>query len=95
MEKREIEYIVVACCTCLRPQTLRQSLMTFRNMKKPENIKIDLLVVDNDKNASAYDVASAFNAIYFVEEQRGIAKAMSLSVLHSSSFSTNACLFLP
>ena len=75
MEKREIEYIVVACCTCLRPQTLRQSLMTFRNMKKPENIKIDLLVVDNDKNASAYDVASAFNAIYFVEEQRGIAKA--------------------
>ena len=49
--------------------------MTFRNMKKPENIKIDLLVVDNDKNASAYDVASAFNAIYFVEEQRGIAKA--------------------
>ena len=75
MEKREIEYILVACCTCLRPQTLRQSLMTFRNMKKPENIKFDLLVVDNDKNASAYDVASEFNAIYFVEEQRGIAKA--------------------
>ena len=24
--------------------------MTFRNMKKPENIKFDLLVVDNDKN---------------------------------------------
>ena len=75
MNKKDIKYIIVACCTCFRPQTLRQSLMTFRNMKKPENIKIDLLVVDNDKNATAYDVASEFNAIYFVEEQRGIAKA--------------------
>jgi len=75
MNKTDIKYILVACCTCLRPETLRKSLETYKNLKKPENISIDLLVVDNDKEASAYDVASEFEAIYFVEEQRGIANA--------------------
>lgn len=100
MNKTEIEYVIVACCTCLRPETLRKSLETYKNLKKPENISIDLLVVDNDKEASAYDVASEFEAIYFVEEQRGIAnarnrvlkEAVNLGATHIAMFDDDGLL---
>ncbi|MBR1907373.1 glycosyltransferase family 2 protein [bacterium] len=100
MNKTEIEYIVVACCTCLRPETLRKSLKTYKSLIKPEHIKIDLLVVDNDKEASAYDVASEFGAVYFVEENRGIAnarnrvlkEAVNLGATHIAMFDDDGLL---
>jgi len=100
MNKIRIEYIIVACCTCLRPETLRKSLETYKNLKKPENIRVDLLIVDNDKEASAYDVAKEFGAIYVVEENRGIAnarnrvlkEAINLGATHIAMFDDDGLL---
>lgn len=81
MNKTEIKYILIACCTCKRPNMLSQSLKSVSELVVPKNIKIELLVVDNDPNASAKNLIEelnkdfVFKINYAVEEKRGISNA--------------------
>lgn len=81
MEKTKIEYILIACCTCKRPNMLSKSLESLKELILPQNAKIELLIIDNDKESSAKAVVEEFQknfslkVNYFIEENRGIAKA--------------------
>jgi succinoglycan biosynthesis protein ExoM len=81
MKKPEIKYILISCCTCKRPNMLKQSLASISNMLLPENIKIEILVIDNDKEASGKIIVKEFQnnfpikINYFIEDQRGISNA--------------------
>lgn len=81
MEKTKIEHILIACCTCKRPNMLKKSLESLKELILPQGIKIELLIIDNDRNASAKTVIEEFQKDfplkinYFVEENRGIANA--------------------
>jgi succinoglycan biosynthesis protein ExoM len=60
---------------------LCKSLESVKKLILPENIKIELLVIDNDKNASAQKVVEELQPSfpvkinYFAEEKRGISNA--------------------
>ncbi len=79
--KPEIEFVLISCCTCKRPHMLEDALQSVDNLNICRDIKIALLVVDNDKEETAREVVEKFKQtsripiFYAVEEQRGIAYA--------------------
>ncbi len=81
IEKPEIKSVVVACNTFLRPEFLKKCLDGVSKLRIPEGIDIKVLVVDNDKDASALAVVDSvktdfpFEIFYFVEEKRGLSNA--------------------
>ncbi|MCQ2957999.1 MAG: glycosyltransferase [Candidatus Gastranaerophilales bacterium] len=81
MQKEEINFILLACCTYKRPEQLKSLLFSIKDLKLPENNKVEILIIDNDKNESAKNiVAEAKNYIdlkinYFVEENAGLTNA--------------------
>lgn len=80
-KKPEISYILLACCTCKRPNMLRKSLESVKKLVLPESIKTELLVIDNDENFGAKnlieEISSDFGIKinYFIEPERGISNA--------------------
>ena len=81
MKKPKIEFILISCCTCNRPKMFRKSLESTMKLVLPSNVRIELLIIDNDKWASGQKVVEElqqsfpFKINYFVEEQRGISNA--------------------
>ena len=75
MKKSKIEFILICCCTCQRPNMLSKSLESARKLLLPQNVRIELLVIDNDKNASAKTTLETLKQNfpikinYFVEEK--------------------------
>jgi len=81
MNKPKIEFILISCCTCKRPNMLRKSLDSAKNLVLPQNVRIELLIIDNDKEGSAKHVVTELQGDfpikinYFIEEKRGISNA--------------------
>jgi GT2 family glycosyltransferase len=81
MQKTEIKYILISCCTCRRPNMLKKSLESVLGLDLPKDIRTEVLVVDNDKEFSAEETIneiqkkSNIKINYFIEEKRGIASA--------------------
>jgi len=81
MKKTEIKFVLISCCTCKRPNMLKKSLASIKSLILPENTRTELLIIDNDKEASAQSTIEKISKDfpikinYFVEEQRGIANA--------------------
>lgn len=79
--KSEIKSIALACNTYKRPDFLRMCLEGFKALILPENIKVEVLVVDNDIEESAKAVVDEIQEDfplkinYFVEEKRGLSNA--------------------
>ena len=79
--KPEIKSIAISCNTFLRPEILEKTLESIAQLNIPDGIKIEVLVVDNDANASARTVIDKvqvdfpFDITYKVEEKRGLANA--------------------
>ena len=79
--KDKISHILISVCTCMRPKMLKNALLSIEKLIVPDDIKIEILVVDNDKNQSAKsiveEIAPKLNlkVNYFVEEKRGISNA--------------------
>ncbi len=77
-QKYDVEYILVACCTYKRAEFLKQALASLFAMKLPENIRTELLIIDNDEFKSAFGIVKEFDDIgkikinYVVEEERGL-----------------------
>lgn len=100
MKQSQIKSIVVACCTCNRPNMLKRSLESIQNLVLLSDIKTELLVIDNDKNGSVKAVIEQLRETfpiqihYFVEPNRGIAnarnrllnEAISLNATHIAMF---------
>ena len=81
LEKTKIESIAISCNTFLRPNILAKTLDSIAKLNIPDDILIKVLVVDNDKNATAKPVIEKikatypFELTYCVEEKRGLANA--------------------
>ena len=79
--KTKISYVLISVCTCKRPKMLKDALLSVNTIKVPENINVEVLVVDNDENCSAKNIIAEiignykFKLHYFVEPKRGIANA--------------------
>lgn len=76
-EKISIKHIVIACCTFKRLKQLDGLLKNLAEINYPQNIKTEILIVDNDKEKSAEHVVKKYNNIlllnYIVEENKGLA----------------------
>lgn len=82
--KDKVTFVAVACCTFQRQEFLERTLMNLAGLEVPENIRVEVVVVDNDKDASAKSVVDKikenesgfpFKINYFVEEKRGLSNA--------------------
>ena len=98
--KTKIEYILLACCTFNRPQLLQNCLYSIKNIQIPQNIKVEVLVVDNDIYKSAKPIIEKLSTIinlkihYIVEENRGLAFARNMLLKTSSQLgATHVMLF--
>lgn len=75
------EHIVMGVCTCQRPQLLKACLESLEAQDAPDGTVLQIVVVDNDEQASARPIVEAFSANartrvhYVVEPIRSIAKA--------------------
>lgn len=105
-EKTEIKYILLAVCTYKRPNMCKNALLSVNNLSLPDNIKVELLVVDNDSEESAKEVVFALqNQIPLkihsvVENNRGLSNArnrvleesIKLGATHISMFDDDEIL---
>ena len=79
--KEKIEFILIALCTCKRPKMLSVALDAVKNLNIPNNIKTEVLVIDNDEKETGRQTVEEYKdkmplpLNYFVEPQRGIANA--------------------
>lgn len=79
--KTDISFVVLSICTFKRPKIFSECLSSIAKLKLPEDIRVELLVIDNDKDGSAKETIEKYkNKIditinYFVEEERGLANA--------------------
>lgn len=76
---KKIDYILISVCTYKRPFELKRALKYVDFLDLPQDIKVDVLIVDNDATQSAKEIAeefkkiTKFNVFYFVQEKRGLA----------------------
>ncbi len=81
VNKNQVDFVLISLCTCKRPLMLRECLLSINNTEISENIKVEIIVVDNDSSKTAqpvvFDLADKvkYPIKYFVEEERGISKA--------------------
>jgi len=104
--KTEINFILLSFCTFRRPNMLENCLKSLSELNLPENIRTEILIIDNDEAASAKDVVEKYRNIlsipinYFVEEKRGlsnarnrlISEAVNLGASHVAMFDDDIIL---
>lgn len=104
--KPEVSYVLVSCCTCKRPKMLYEALKSVEEMILPQDIKVEILVCDNDPEESAkqtveeFSQNSKYTVHYVVEKERGIAparnrvlkEAVTLNVSHILCFDDDEIL---
>ena len=99
VQKTDITYILIAVCTCLRPKMLKNALLSVNIAALPENIKTEVLVIDNDKEESAKVVVDElreslkYQIHYFVEGNRGISNARNRALVESVKLGASHILF--
>ena len=87
--KTDISHIVLALCTFRRPIIFEKCLESIAALKLPENIKTELLIIDNDNEASAENSVNSFRqkinmpVNYFVEEKRGLSNARNRLIIEA------------
>ena len=77
--------ILISVCTYLRPNMLERALNCIIELKMPEDILVEILIVDNDKNLSAKNIVEKFKDIspYKILQ----AKTDEATVFHSEASS--------
>ena len=79
--KKPVTFVLLSVCTCKRPNMLKDCILSVNKLIIPQNIKIELLIIDNDSDGSARNTIEQLkNNIkipvhYFVEDKRGISNA--------------------
>lgn len=81
VKKSNVDFVLVSLCTCKRPLMLGEALLSVNTLKIPANVKVEVLVVDNDENESAREKVQELSPKvklpihYSVEKTRGISYA--------------------
>jgi len=87
---RECPHVTVCICTFKRPTLLKRTLQGLEEQLSDGRFTYSVVVVDNDRNASAGDLvaahseASALRVDYCIEPEQNIALARNRAVLHAS-----------
>lgn len=98
--KSKIEYIVIACCTYKRPASLEKMLNSLAQLTYPENIKTEILIVDNDTDKSAKPVVDKYNNLldvtihYAVEEKLGLANVRNKALTEALNLNATHLAFI-
>ena len=104
--KTEITFVLLSFCTFKRPNMLEKCLKSISELKLPQDIKTEILIIDNDSEASAENIVNKckeqinIKINYFVEEKRGlsnarnrlISEAVSLGASHIAMFDDDIIL---
>jgi succinoglycan biosynthesis protein ExoM len=76
--------VSICVATCRRPLGLARLLASLEQLERPDALQIEVLVVDNDPDASAAPVLARFSSLpglrSFCEPERNIAKARNRAV---------------
>lgn len=70
--------IIIGIITYKRPKMLKAALMSVKDLKSIKGVTVEVVVVDNDKMATAEDVVACckvhlpYNVYYLIEENNGI-----------------------
>jgi len=81
MQKEQINFILLSCCTYKRPFQLKSLLKSINELILPLSVRIEVLIIDNDKKQTAKEVVEEYQKIlnlkinYFVEENPGLTNA--------------------
>jgi len=98
-EKPAISYILISCCTCKRPKMLEKAIKSIEQLFLPKDIKVEILVCDNDINESGRktveEVLKNFKLKinYVVEKERGIASARNRVLNEAVKLNASHILF--
>ena len=97
--KTPIKFIAISLCTCKRPKMLEKALKSLETISIPENIIIEVLVVDNDKNQSAKEIVfayqknSRYEVHYHTEPKRGLSFARNKVLEEAAKLGASHILF--
>ncbi len=79
--KTPVTFVCLACCTCKRPKMLKKTLDSISNLKIPDNLRVELVITDNDEYESAKEVVEEMQpklkipVYYIIQKKRGISNA--------------------
>lgn len=99
IRKPEIKFVLIALCTYKRPKMLKNALESIENIIYPQDIKTEILVIDNDVNKSALNVVqnfekkTKFKIHYKIEEKRGLSFARNKVLKEAISLEASHLLF--
>lgn len=97
--RANVEYVIIACCTYKRPIMLAETVNSLLKINFPENIKTEILIVDNDKEQSAKNTVlkyqnSHIKINYAVEENSGLANVRNKALNEAIRLGTTHILFI-
>lgn len=98
--KPKLEHIVIACCTYKRPLLLKQSINSLLCLALPDDIKIEILIIDNDQKQSAknivakYQECSVVKIHYIVEDRLGLACVRNAALKKALELGASHLLFI-
>lgn len=98
--RANIEYVIIACCTYKRPLMLAETIKSLLKVNFPENIKTEILIVDNDCEQSAKDTVIKFQQNsdikihYALEKDSGLANVRNKALNCSIELGATHILFI-
>lgn len=97
-EKSGIKHIAVAICTYKRKTELERCLLSLLEIKYPDNIKTEILIIDNDIEKSAQDVYENFkdrlNIKYFIENKKGLSSVRNKALKEAIALNASHIAFI-
>ena len=98
--KYNIEYVVIAICTYKRPNLLKQAIDSILCINFNNEIRTEILIIDNDKNESAKEVVNEFvnkskiKIHYFVEEKVGLSNVRNRALIEGINLNATHLAFI-
>lgn len=91
--------VVIAVLTYKRPETLGSLLEAYASMGRPQNVRLQLLVIDNDQQKSAEPIVDRWRGrieglLYVVEDRRGIPVARNRGIHEALAQQADALCFI-
>lgn len=98
--KPELKHIVIACCTYERALLLDKSINSLLSLILPDSIKIEILIIDNDKKQSAKNIVAKYQEFsnikihYVVENRLGLACVRNAALKKALELGASHLLFI-
>lgn len=88
-EKNDIKYVMITCCTYKRPQKLETTIKSLFELELPADIKVEILIVDNDEHCSAKPIVEKIQPISGIPIRYAVEKAPGLANVRNKALNTS------